>query len=54
MRKGKEVSASEMELLLRTCDRSPALFERIRILVQMNHFLRPQKRSASTTELMYR
>ena len=29
MRRGKEVSASEMELLLRTRDRSPVLFERM-------------------------
>lgn len=35
MRKGKEVSASEMELLLRTRDRNPALFERMMELLQI-------------------
>lgn len=35
MRKGKEVSASEMELLLRTRDRSPVLFERMMELLQI-------------------
>jgi len=35
MRKGKEVSASDMELLLRTRDRSPVLFERVMELLQI-------------------
>lgn len=35
MRRGKEVSASEMELLLRTRDRSPVLFERMMELLQI-------------------
>lgn len=35
MRQGKEVSASDMELLLRTRDRSPILFERVMELLQI-------------------
>ena len=35
MHKGKEVSASDMELLLRTRDRNPVLFERVMELLQI-------------------